>query len=96
MVSRAGAIPEVVGPDGRCADQVAPGDTEELAAALARMLADPDRRAAMGTAGRARVLERYSWSSVARSTAECYAEVADVAEVAEVADVIGEDRAHPC
>ncbi len=75
VVSRAGAIPEVVGPDGMCADQVTPGDTEELAGALARMLADPDRRAAMGAAGRARVLQHYSWSSVARSTAQCYAEV---------------------
>lgn len=74
VVSRAGAIPEVVGPDGLCADQVAPGDTEELAAALAGLLAAPDRRAAMGEAGRSRVLERFGWSSVARSTAECYAE----------------------
>jgi glycosyltransferase involved in cell wall biosynthesis len=74
VVSRAGAIPEVVGPDGLCADQVRPGDTEELAAALAGLLAAPERRAAMGQAGRTRVLQRFSWSSVARSTAECYAE----------------------
>jgi glycosyltransferase involved in cell wall biosynthesis len=74
VVSRAGAIPEVVGPDGLCADQVCPGDTEELAAALAGLLAAPQRRAAMGQAGRTRVLQRFSWSSVARSTAECYAE----------------------
>jgi glycosyltransferase involved in cell wall biosynthesis len=76
VVSRAGAIPEVVGPDGLCADQVTPGDTEALAGALSRLLADPDRRAAMGAAGRARVQRQYSWSSVARSTADCYAEVA--------------------
>jgi glycosyltransferase involved in cell wall biosynthesis len=76
VVSRAGAIPEVVGPDARCADQVTPGDTEELAGALARLLDDPGRRVAMGEAGRARVLQQYSWSSVARSTADCYAEVA--------------------
>jgi glycosyltransferase involved in cell wall biosynthesis len=77
VVSRAGAIPEVVGPDGQCADQVTPGDTEELAAALAGLLSAPGRRAAMGRAGRSRVLERFSWSSVARSTAECYAEVVE-------------------
>jgi glycosyltransferase involved in cell wall biosynthesis len=76
VVSRAGAIPEVVGPDGRCADQVTPGDTEALAGALARLLAAPERRAAMGASGRARVLQRFSWASVARSTAECYAELA--------------------
>jgi glycosyltransferase involved in cell wall biosynthesis len=74
VVSRAGAIPEVVGDDGVCADQVTPGDTEELAGALARLLSAPQRRAAMGEAGRARVLRRYSWASVARSTADCYAE----------------------
>jgi glycosyltransferase involved in cell wall biosynthesis len=84
VVSRAGAIPEVVGPDGVCADQVRPGDTEELAGALARLLGDQDRRAAMGAAGRARVLGRYSWSSVARSTAECYAEA------------VADRRARPC
>ncbi|MGH3317285.1 MAG: glycosyltransferase family protein, partial [Nocardioidaceae bacterium] len=47
--------------------------TEELAGALARLLSEPDRRAAMGAAGRARVLQLYSWASVARSTADCYA-----------------------
>ena len=30
VVSRAGAIPEVVGPDGVCADLVTPGDVGEL------------------------------------------------------------------
>ena len=30
VVSRAGAIPEVVGPDGLCADLVTPGDVAEL------------------------------------------------------------------
>ena len=74
VVSRAGAIPEVVGPDGLCADQVPPGDTEELAGALGALLAAPERREAMGAAGRARVLDRFGWPAVARSTADCYAE----------------------
>ncbi len=34
VVSRAGAIPEVVGPDGLCADLVTPGDVAELVAAV--------------------------------------------------------------
>ncbi len=72
VVSRAGAIPEVVGPDGECADLVEPGEAGELYAALAALLDDPDRRARMGRAGRRRVLERFSWRAVAVSTVEAY------------------------
>lgn len=73
VVSRAGAIPEVVGPDGLCADLVPPGDVGQLAAALAALLDDPDRRAAYGARGRARVEELFSWHSVAEKTAAAYA-----------------------
>ena len=56
VVSRAGAIPEVVGPDGECADLVEPGDVGELAARRSgALLDDPERRARMGAAGRRRV-----------------------------------------
>ncbi|MDQ2721984.1 MAG: glycosyltransferase family 4 protein [Actinomycetota bacterium] len=72
VASRAGAIPEVVGADGEAALLVAPGDAEALAAALATLFDDPKRRALMGAAGRARVLQRFSWSAVAARTAECY------------------------
>ena len=54
VVSRAGAIPEVVGPDGECADLVTPGDVGELERAIAELLDDPERRARMGEAGRRR------------------------------------------
>lgn len=74
VVSRAGAIPEVVGPDGRCADLVTPGDVGELEQALAALLDDPDRRARMGRAGRERVLEHFSWRAVAEATAAAYSE----------------------
>ncbi len=74
VVSRAGAIPEVVGPDGECADLVTPGDVGELEAALAALLDDPARRARMGRAGRVRVLERFSWRAVATATAAAYEE----------------------
>jgi glycosyltransferase involved in cell wall biosynthesis len=80
VVSRAGAIPEVVGPDGECADLVTPGDVGELEQALAALLDDPERRTAMGAAGRARVEEMFSWRAVAEATAVAYEEtIADFA-----------------
>ena len=75
VVSRAGAIPEVVGEDGECADLVTPGDVGELEQALERMIDDPDRRARMGAAGRRRVQELFSWRAVAVATAAAYEEV---------------------
>ncbi len=75
VVSRAGAIPEVTGPDGLCADLVTPGDVGELKAALERMLDDPERRARMGAAGRERVQELFSWRAVAVTVAEAYERV---------------------
>ena len=74
VVSRAGAIPEVVGPDGECADLVTPGDVGELTSALAALLDDPERRTTMGAAGRARVQELFSWRAVAEATAAAYEE----------------------
>jgi glycosyltransferase involved in cell wall biosynthesis len=74
VVSRAGAIPEVVGPDGLCADLVAPGDVGELTVALGALLDDPDRRARYGAAGRRRVQDLFSWRAVAAATAAAYAE----------------------
>ncbi len=72
VVSRAGAIPEVVGEDGECALLVTPGDVEELTSAIRTLLDDPERRARMGAAGRRRVLERFSWRAVAEATAAAY------------------------
>ena len=74
VVSRAGAIPEVVGPDGECADLVTPGDVGELEQALAALLDDPERRTAMGARGRARVEALFSWRAVAEATAAAYEE----------------------
>ncbi|GAA4843569.1 glycosyltransferase family 4 protein [Saccharopolyspora rosea] len=74
VASRAGAIPEVAGADGECADLVPPGDAEALARALGGLLDSPERRQRLGEAGRRRVLARYSWKSVAAATVDCYAE----------------------
>lgn len=72
VASRAGALPEVVGPDGGCALLVPPGDVEALAAALRRLLDSPAERESLGRAGRARALERFSWRSVAEAHVAVY------------------------
>ncbi|WP_226343897.1 glycosyltransferase family 4 protein [Agilicoccus flavus] len=72
VVSRAGALPEVVGPEGECALLVPPGDAAGFADALDALLGDDARRAAMGEAGRRRAVETYDWSAVARGTARVY------------------------
>lgn len=74
VVSRAGALPEVVGDCGRL---VPPGDTEALTRELATVLDDRGLRGRLGEAGRARALERYSWRSVAASTVDAYRDVID-------------------
>ena len=59
VATRVGGIPDVIrdGVDGFLVDSDDPG---ELAARLAELAKDPPQRAAMGAAGRVRVLERYS------------------------------------
>jgi len=46
--------------------------TADLAAALESVLGDPDRRAAMGQAGRQRVIDHFSWAAIARRTLDLY------------------------
>ncbi|MFL6109281.1 MAG: glycosyltransferase family 4 protein [Marmoricola sp.] len=75
VVSRTGAIPEVVGPDGLCAELVTPGDVGELTTTLADLLDDPERRERLGKAGRVRAQELFSWAAVAKATAEAYERV---------------------
>ncbi|PRX51822.1 glycosyltransferase involved in cell wall biosynthesis [Nonomuraea fuscirosea] len=71
VASRTGALPEVV---GDAAVQVPPGDPEELAAALRRLLDSPEERERVGQAGYDRVMERYTWHVVAKKTVEAYHE----------------------
>jgi alpha-maltose-1-phosphate synthase len=80
VASDVGGIPEVVD-DGRTGllvhyDPEDVGSFERgLAARMAELLADPDRAAAMGAAGRERVLAEFGWPAIAQQTVEVYSAV---------------------
>ena len=66
VATRGGALPEVV-VEGETGFLVERGDSEALAAAIGRLLSDPDLRRRMGAAGRARVQQLFTWDrSIAR------------------------------
>lgn len=72
VASRAGALPEVVGTDGRCARLVRPADVNELTSVLGELLDSPLERQKLGQAGRQRALDVFSWESVAAQTVSVY------------------------
>jgi glycosyltransferase involved in cell wall biosynthesis len=67
VATNVGSLPAMV-EHGRTGLLVPKGDTEAIAAALVQVLAAPDRGAAMGAAGRARVLERFPLERCIRET----------------------------
>lgn len=48
----------------------------DLATGINSLMRDPDRCAAMGRAGRERVLEKFSWAEIARETLDLYRKIA--------------------
>jgi len=72
VASDAGALPEVVGRDGSAGLLVPAADPGALAVALDKLLTDHDLRARLGTAGRVRVAERFSWRAIAEQTCAVY------------------------
>jgi glycosyltransferase involved in cell wall biosynthesis len=64
-----GGIPEQIGDSG-CAIIVPPGDAGALAAALAELIRDPERRRAMGRRARARAHEAFSEDRFHREVVE--------------------------
>ncbi|MFI6338053.1 glycosyltransferase family 4 protein [Streptomyces sp. NPDC050535] len=74
VATTGGAIPEVAGPDGETCLAVPPGDSGALATALSRVLGSPELRARLGSAGRARVLDRFTWARAAEGTVTHYRE----------------------
>jgi len=72
VASRVGALPEVVGTDGACAELVPPADVEALTRALGGLLDSPEKRRSMGRAGRERAVNVFSWDAVAAQTVAVY------------------------
>ena len=88
VATATGGIPEVVddGATGLLvpyepvargmSDEVGPADPAQFARDIAErvnvLIADPARAAAMGRAGRQRVIEQFSWEAAARRTIEVY------------------------
>jgi glycosyltransferase involved in cell wall biosynthesis len=73
VVTRAGALPEVVDPS--CGILVEPGNSQVLRDAIMAMLEDPDGRVRMGKNGRKRSLENFSWPVAAENTLRVYKDV---------------------
>jgi len=71
VVTRAGGLPDKVH-DGVNGWIVEPGDPSALAAAISGALADPQRLARMGEAGRRIVEEQFSWTVAVRDTIALY------------------------
>ena len=84
VASAVGGIPEIVvggetgvlvpvpDPDATGTPRDHDAFARALAAAIDQLLGDPDRAAALGRAGRERVLERFTWPAIARRTADLY------------------------
>jgi len=74
VASDAGALPEVIGPDGHAGRLFASRDPQALATAIAELLSDPQRCAQMGRNARARVQSVFRWSDAAAQLVEVFEE----------------------
>ncbi len=72
VVSTVGGLVDSV-VDGVTGLHVPPRRPDRLAVALRSLLADPERRSALGAAGVRRVRSRYGWDRIADATLEAYA-----------------------
>ena len=75
VATTGGALPEVTGVDNDTVLSCPAGDAEALAATIRRGLDSKELRDRIGAAGRARVVERWSWRHCAALTVDQYKEV---------------------
>jgi glycosyltransferase involved in cell wall biosynthesis len=76
VASRAGGIPEAVR-DGENGVLVPPGDARALSAAMAALLADPERRRALGSGGRALMAREFSVDAMVDGNLKVYQELVE-------------------
>ena len=74
VATTGGALPEVVGRDGKAGVLVEPRSGEALAGAIGELLDAPERRREMGEAGRQRVESLFTWRRAAERRVEIYRE----------------------
>lgn len=77
VATTGGALPEVCGDHEVSALLVEPGNSDALAAALGRVLDDPELGESLGAAARQRVLDKWSWFHTAQRTVEQYEALLD-------------------
>jgi glycogen(starch) synthase len=71
VASTAGGLAELV-VDGETGLSVTPGNADEIAAAIGRVLSDPAAAARRARAAKARLATEFNWQDIASQTAEVY------------------------
>jgi glycosyltransferase involved in cell wall biosynthesis len=74
VATRVGGVPEVV-EDGRTGLLLSPANSEALAGAILRLLADPALRAELGSRARGRVREHFGTASMVRYIESLYTDL---------------------
>jgi len=80
LASRTGGIPEII-EDTRTGLLVEPGNVEQLAKGMSRLLRDSALRRQMGQVGRKRVAEKFSWEKTAETLARYYLDLVELPHV---------------
>jgi glycosyltransferase involved in cell wall biosynthesis len=75
VATNVGALPEVLGEEEGGGVLVPPRNPAEMAGAIRRLLGDPAARVQMGTNGRRRVEDLFTWGKVAERTVSVYREL---------------------